>query len=41
MGALPASARTCSTSSMPPGNWAAAQAECDDAQYRQSFSADT
>jgi hypothetical protein len=24
-----------------PGRWAAAQAECDDAQYRQSLSADT
>ncbi len=40
-GALPASARTCSTSAMPPGSWAAADAECEDEQYRQSFSADT
>src|SRR5271169_5591163 len=40
-GALLASARTCSTSAMPPGSWAAADAECDDEQYRQSFSADT
>src|SRR5208283_6192737 len=40
-GAVSASARTCSTSAMPPGNWAAADAECDDEQYRQPFSADT
>src|SRR5262245_61099698 len=26
---------------MPPGSWAAAQAECEDEQYRQSLSADT
>jgi hypothetical protein len=40
-GALAASARTCSTSAMPPGNWAAAQAECEDVQYWQLFSPDT
>jgi hypothetical protein len=40
-GAWSASARTCSTSAMPPGSWAAAVAECDAVQYRHSFSADT
>jgi hypothetical protein len=40
-GAWPASARTCSTTAMPPGSWAAAVAECDAVQYRHSFSADT
>ncbi len=40
-GAVPGSERTWSTSGMPPGSWAAAQAECDATQYRHSFSADT
>ena len=40
-GAPAGSARTCSTSAIPPGSWAAAQAACEDVQYRQSFSADT
>jgi hypothetical protein len=40
-GAWPASARTCSTSAIPPGSWAAAVAECEAVQYRHSFSADT
>jgi len=40
-GALLASERTCSTTAMPPGSWAAAHAACDAEQYRHSFSADT
>jgi hypothetical protein len=36
-----ASARTCSTSAIPPGSWAAAVAEWEAVQYRHSFSADT
>ena len=40
-GAWSASARTCSTSAIPPGSWAAAVAECEAVQYRHSFSADT
>jgi hypothetical protein len=40
-GALLASERTCSTTAMPPGSWAAAHAACDAEQYRHSFSTDT